>query len=91
WGAHNPPPNIHIGMEDHYRASWVEAYRDDSEFKNIWADPKGLWTPGQRFFPSDGGLLFFRDADYQPRLCVPKSKRKEIKTEAHEAPLESAH
>ncbi|KAF7365343.1 Retrovirus-related Pol polyprotein from transposon opus [Mycena venus] len=94
WGAVNPPPNIHIGMDDAYRKSWVEAYQKDNEFKRLWADPdvaKGRWKPGQRFFRSDGDLLFFRDADYQPRLCVPETKRKEVLVEAHEAPLESAH
>jgi hypothetical protein len=67
WGALNPPPNIHIGMEEEFRASWVAAYSKDAEFGKIWSDPDvtaGIWKPGQRFFKNDEGLLFFRDADY---------------------------
>jgi hypothetical protein len=81
-------------MEDGFRADWVNSYNGDAEFGKIWADPhvvEGLWSPGQRFFRNSEGLLFFRDADYQPRLCVPTSKRNLVKEEAHESPLGSAH
>jgi hypothetical protein len=81
-------------MEEGFRTEWVESYKEDKEFGKIWADPKmveGLWSPGQRFFRNDEGLLFFRDADYQPRLCVPSAKRTLVKEEAHESPLGSAH
>jgi hypothetical protein len=94
WGAVNPPSNFHLAMEEDFRANWVEAYKGDSEFGKIWADPQvmeGLWSPGQRFFRNSEGLLFFRDADYQPRLCVPNAKRSLVKEEAHESPLGSAH
>ena len=37
------------------------------------------------------GLLFFRDADYQPRLCVPLSQRRLIMEEAHEQAYDGAH
>jgi hypothetical protein len=75
WSALNPPPNIHISMEEEFRTSWVAAYSKDAEFGKIWSDPDvaaGNWKPGQRFFRNDKGLLFFRDADYQPRLGVPQ-------------------
>jgi hypothetical protein len=94
WGALNPPPNIHLNMEEEFRASWVEAYAKDHEFGKLWANPdtdEGVWHPGQRFFKNQEGLLFFRGADYQPRLCVPEAKREFVKTEAHETPLGSAH
>ena len=49
------------------------------------------WTPGHRFFRDLNGLLFFRDADYQPRLCVPVAKRRLLLEEAHEQAYEGAH
>ncbi|KAF8171543.1 hypothetical protein K438DRAFT_1612927, partial [Mycena galopus ATCC 62051] len=79
--ALNPPLNIHVGMAEENHQSWVEAYKADQELKHIWLDPdvaEGRWKSGARVFRSDGNLLFFRDADFQPRLCVPKSKRKEV-------------
>jgi hypothetical protein len=94
WGAVNPPPNMHVGMEESFKKSWIEAYQTDPEFKRIWKDAgitEDSWKPGQRFFRSDGGLLFFRNADYHPRLCVPKAMRNSTMAEAHEAPMESAH
>jgi hypothetical protein len=94
WGALNPPPNIHIGMEEEFRTSWVAAYIKDAEFGKIWSDPDvaaGIWKPGQRYFRNDEGLLFFRDANYQPRLCVPQARRGFVKAEVHETPLGSAH
>jgi hypothetical protein len=36
WGARNPPPNIHIGMSESYKAEWLKAYEDDQEFGSIW-------------------------------------------------------
>jgi hypothetical protein len=94
WGAVNPLPNMHVGMDESFKKSWIEAYKSDPEFKRIWKDvgtTEDSWRPGQRFFKSDGGLLFFRNADYHPRLCVPKAKRNLTIAEAHEAPIESAH
>jgi hypothetical protein len=29
WGATNPPPNIHVGMDESYKQTWIEAYSDD--------------------------------------------------------------
>jgi hypothetical protein len=94
WGATNPPPNIHVGMEKVFKDSWIAAYKKDAEFKTIWKSAtatKDEWKPGQRFFRSDEGLLFFRDADYQPRLCVPYSKMPEVLAEAHETAMGAAH
>ncbi|KAA1474677.1 hypothetical protein DENSPDRAFT_750535, partial [Dentipellis sp. KUC8613] len=52
---------------------------------------KDSWYTGQRYFKDDQGLLFFRDANLQPRLCVPEELRREILIEAHESPFETAH
>ena len=64
---------------------WIEAYQSDPHLVKIWKDPKSLvenWTPGHRFF---------KDVDYQPRLCVPLGKRRLLLEEAHEQAFEGAH
>lgn len=94
WGATNPPPNIHVHMSEDALASWIDGYRQDPHLIKIWDDPKSTrenWVPGHRFFKDSQGLLFFRDADYQPRLCVPKNQRLKLLEEAHEQAYEGAH
>jgi hypothetical protein len=95
WGAtHLPQPNLHVEMDAAYRTKFVEAYQQDSELKRVWKDEKvseGNWVPGQRYLKTSDGLLFFRDADYQPRLCVPEALRWELIREVHDSPMETAH
>jgi len=53
----------------------------------IWNDLKmagDQWVPGHCFFKTEDGLMFFRDTDYQPRLCIPSNQRRLILKEAHE-------
>ena len=92
--ASKPPGYIHTQMSDDIRQRWIQGYKDDPSFRSVWEDKRsevGSWEPGFRFFKDLDGLLYFRDADYHPRLCVPKTLRLEILTEAHESPLETAH
>lgn len=94
WGATNPPPNIHVHMANDMLASWIDSYRKDPYLSKTWDDPKSStenWVPGHRFFKNDHGLLFFCDADYQPRLCVPKDQRQRLLEETHEQAYEGAH
>ena len=94
WGALNPPPNVHIHMDDGMKDEWAKGYESDPVLGKTWSDPASLidnWKQGQRFFRTDDGLLFFRDEDFHPRLCVPSSHRNFVLSEAHENPLESSH
>lgn len=94
WGATNPPPNVLVHMEENVMGEWVEEYQSDPHLVRIWKDPKSLvenWTPSHRFFKDANSLLFFRDADYQPWLCVPLGKRRLLPEEAHEQAFEGAH
>lgn len=96
WGALNPPtpPYLNIYVEDEFRKQIVEGYGRDQFFKARWQDPKtspDKWNPGTRFFKDENRLLYFRDADYQARLCIPKSHQQFLIQEAHENPFESAH
>lgn len=81
-------------MEDDESREWVKGYQEDPHLVKIWEDPKSLaenWTPRHRFFKDSNGLLFFRDADYQPRLCVPIGRRRLLLEEAHEQAYKGAH
>ncbi|KAJ7224236.1 hypothetical protein GGX14DRAFT_387001 [Mycena pura] len=94
WGALHPPPNILLGMDKSFMEEWRAAYDRDPNLRNRWNDPdivKGHWSPGQRFFRNEEGMLFFRDADYQPRLCVPKDLVRAVMEEAHETPAGTVH
>ena len=94
WKAANPPPNLLVHLGEETLRTWVEGYLKDPQFAKTWNDPKTKveqWMPGHRFFRNDDGLMFFRDADYQPRLCVPSNQRRLILEEAHEQAFEGAH
>jgi hypothetical protein len=81
-------------MDPEYREVFVKGYAKDPNLKSAWNSKdidEHFWKPGQRFFKNKEGLLFFRDADYQPRLCIPKDRVKEIMEEAHKSLVESAH
>jgi hypothetical protein len=81
-------------MDRDFREAFVADYQHDVVLKRIWNDRstnKEHWKPGQRYFKNEDGILFFRDTDYHPRLCVPEKQRKPIMEEAHENPFETAH
>ena len=94
WGATNPPPNVLVHLEEKTTQEWIKGYAEDPHLARIWMDPNSAvdnWVPGHRFFKNENGLLFFRDADYQPRLCVPLNQRQLIMEEAHEQAYDGAH
>ncbi|KZP04874.1 hypothetical protein FIBSPDRAFT_702771, partial [Athelia psychrophila] len=94
WEADNPPPSMHIHLEKEVLESYITGYQGDESFKRKWEDtdyPAKEWNPGNRFYKDKTGLLFFRDADYQPRLCVPKSEQATLLKEAHDQPFGGVH
>ncbi|KAI0038551.1 hypothetical protein FA95DRAFT_1458873, partial [Auriscalpium vulgare] len=94
WERNNPPPTIHVHMDESYLQSFLQGYKADAAFKQRWettSQSPDTWDAGQRYFKDEKGLLYFRDADFQPRLCVPKSLRAGLLLQAHESPFESAH
>lgn len=94
WEATNPPPNIHVNLDEQLIKDFVKGYQMDASFKDKWKDAperNKMHDPGLRFYKDDTDLLFFRDADYQPRLCVPKIIRNSILNEAHDQPFGGAH
>ncbi|KAI5823044.1 hypothetical protein K523DRAFT_199432, partial [Schizophyllum commune Tattone D] len=88
------PPAILVHMNQKTVDEFVEGYRSDPYFSKRYEeapDASGEWTPGRRYFKDELGLLYFLDADFLPRLCVPTTKKIRVLQEAHESPLESAH
>lgn len=74
---------------------WQAAYAEDSYFKDRVgkedeADPDRILTPS-RFQKGTNGLLYFVDADWRYRLCVPQERVPSILKQMHDAPYESAH
>jgi len=94
WNARNPPPNLHVAVDEKFLKGWIEGYQTDCFFGTIWQDIKHQdlnWKANGRFIKDERGLLYFVDPDYQPRLCVPNSHRSFVLKEAHENPMESSH
>ena len=94
WGATNPPPNMHVHLHKTVLEEWLQGYKTDAHLAKAWNDPKtnmSQWTLGHQYFKDDQGLMFFRDTDYQPRLCVPISQCQKLLEEAHELAYEGTH
>ncbi|GJF00938.1 polyprotein [Phanerochaete sordida] len=89
-----PPPTLLAHISESKKEQFRQAYPKDPFFAGRLQEAAKLvdsWYPGQRFFLDHDGLLFFRDADFQPRLCVPKDLRNEVLRSVHESPFETAH
>ncbi len=83
----------HLEMSEKLRKEFGEGYKRDPQFAKISSlvsVSKNLSSPAERFF-KDRGLLYFQDADFIPRLCVPRSMKWDILQEAHEDPMVTAH
>ncbi|KZV99861.1 hypothetical protein EXIGLDRAFT_605274, partial [Exidia glandulosa HHB12029] len=92
WKAANPPPTLLVTMNEELKKRYVAGYAKDPAFvkKGKNSDERS-WYAGNRFYKGKDGLLFFRDADFMPRLCVPRSERAALLRQVHESAFESAH
>ncbi|KAL1657808.1 hypothetical protein GGF50DRAFT_19495, partial [Schizophyllum commune] len=84
---------ILLHMDESEKEEFVRAYKAEQYWATRWRDANSSdeWTPGRRYHRTDDGLLFFLDADYHPRLCIPDKLVPKILKIAHEEPMESAH
>lgn len=86
--------NLHIQLERTLLTEWIEGYKTSATLAQIWSDERSKADrpyPGFRYHKDDKGLLFFKDADGHPRLCVPEGFRKRLMELAHESAIETAH
>lgn len=94
WEATHRPPTVLVEMSEEARNRYTEGYLKDVTFRARWqtdSDKPESWDPANRFFKNDDGLLYFRDADFHARLCVPQSERNSVLRTAHESPYLTAH
>jgi hypothetical protein len=94
WEEERPLPSLTVRFSPVTLRSWVEAYQTDGTLKSRWKDKDANpehWRPGRRYVRDHDGLLYFLDADFSPRLCVPASVVASVLREHHESPLEGAH
>lgn len=94
WEATHVPPTIHIQMDKDWISKFVDGYKKDASFRDRWDNKEGTaesWYPGARFFKDSDGLLYFKDADFQARLCVPNALQPHFLRISHESPVISAH
>ncbi|KAA1478214.1 hypothetical protein DENSPDRAFT_749773, partial [Dentipellis sp. KUC8613] len=87
-------PHLAVHVSQGLLRRFQTGYQRDKSLANKYLaaeQTKDSWYAGQRYFRDDQGLLFFRDANLQPRLCVPEELHRDILIEAHESPFETAH
>jgi hypothetical protein len=94
WEYERPLPSLHVSMNEQEKREWVESYARDPILKSRWHDKDAdakTWRAGRRYIRDFDGLLYFRDADLIPRLCVPREKIPSVLAEAHNSAYDAAH
>ena len=83
-----------VGLDPEIVERFVQGYQDDPFFKQYYADeipnPNIAITPSH-FRKGSNGLLYFIDARWETRLCVPQSLIQFVLEWIHETPHEAAH
>jgi len=81
-------------MDQAFITRFVAGYQKDNYFSPRYVEdapsPERLLTPS-RFCKGRNGLLYFVDADWTHRLCVPQSEVPMVLKWIHDSPHESAH
>ncbi|KAF8283396.1 hypothetical protein DL93DRAFT_2048797, partial [Clavulina sp. PMI_390] len=73
---------------------FTEAYTRDPDFCQAFSRTKKEEPHESKYRAyriASNGLLYFKDADKNIRLCIPASRRLSIIAAVHNNPLESAH
>lgn len=87
-------PHILLSMDTTLVKEFIQGYKEDPFLNPRYSDdipsPSKVVTPSH-FRKSDNGLLYFLDADFNAKLCIPKSKVNYVLKWIHDSPYESAH
>ena len=89
---HNP--QLLVRLNEEYAGRFIEGYRKDPAFRSHYAwEPSspGEPTTPSHYFVGQSGLLYFRDADWRTRVCVPSAMVAEVLKLIHDNPFEGAH
>jgi hypothetical protein len=91
WEEHS---HLLLTVDPELIAQFVQGYKTDSYFRKLYVDEihstDKLLTPS-RFQKGSNGLLYFQDADWNARLCVPSSLVPYVLKLVHDSAVESAH
>jgi hypothetical protein len=83
-----------LSIEPELLRKFIEGYKSDAYFRNLYVEdmhsPNIVLTPS-RFQKGSNGLLYFLDASWNLRLCVPRSMVPYILSLTHDSASESAH
>ncbi|KZW02959.1 hypothetical protein EXIGLDRAFT_601120, partial [Exidia glandulosa HHB12029] len=92
WQEENAPPTMQVTIDSVLKERFIEGYKSDPFYKDKGIDvDERSWYAGNKFYRGKDGLIFFREANFLPRLCVPKDLTLEVMRIAHESPYETAH
>lgn len=95
WKDIHTTPNVTVHLDEEILERFRQGYAQDVFLRSYWKELKDTGIIANdstsRFSMDERGLVYFRDADFQARLCVPKTMQTTILQEAHESPYESAH
>jgi hypothetical protein len=86
--------SINVVMDKPELAQWHMAYKEDGALTKYWSSKetnKDTAYAGLQFFKDSRKLLFFRDTNFVPRLCVLKALRASLLIAAHEDVTVTAH
>ncbi len=74
WEETHKPPTVTVEMNADVLTRFIEGYKSDVSLRSHY-ETEGTnsqsWNTAERYFKDERGLLFFRDADFHARLCVP--------------------
>lgn len=83
-----------VAMDESELESFKTGYEKDTHFSLVLNDlsSESNWrNPKRPQYYAEDGLVYFTDWEERSRLCVPKSKQKEIMEEIHESISLAAH
>lgn len=86
-------PHLLVSLSHQERETWILAYQTDPYYDDKGKNLEGASVPltPSRFQRSDNGMIYFVDADWRYRLCVPRNKINEVLNRIHNSPHEGAH
>ncbi|KAL1658293.1 hypothetical protein GGF50DRAFT_16315, partial [Schizophyllum commune] len=89
-----PQAHLLVQLKPELAERFRKGYQADAYFNQHYIDKENSaanqLTPS-RFSKSADGLLYFIDADWQARLCVPSSEVNYVLRTIHNNPYEAAH
>ena len=72
----------------------MQGYQDDVVLRPHWNEAPDADSPliaERRYYKNPSGLLFFRDADWVEKLCVPKPEVQQLLKDTHDSASKTAH